>query len=99
MSNCQSHCQFDYTDSNLPHRLVEQVRGRRGAVAREPPRYELQELQAGPERGLQRVAGRYKISRWAVLRATLGKTISWVSERATLDGWQPERIKVHLQLA
>jgi hypothetical protein len=35
----------------------------------------------------------------AVLRETLGKTISWAIERATLDGWQPERIKTHLQLA
>jgi hypothetical protein len=34
----------------------------------------------------------------AVLRETLGKTISWAIERATLDGWQPERIKAHLQL-
>lgn len=34
----------------------------------------------------------------AVLRETLGKTISWVIERATLDGWQPERIKAHLAL-
>jgi hypothetical protein len=35
----------------------------------------------------------------AVLRETLGKTISWAIERATLEGWQPERIKTHLQLA
>jgi hypothetical protein len=34
----------------------------------------------------------------AVLRETLGKTISWAIERATLDGWQPLRIKAHLQL-
>jgi hypothetical protein len=34
----------------------------------------------------------------AVLRDTLGKTISWVIERATLDGWQPMRIKTPLQL-
>jgi hypothetical protein len=34
----------------------------------------------------------------AVLRETLGKTISWAIERATLDGWQPNRIKAHLQL-
>jgi hypothetical protein len=34
----------------------------------------------------------------AVLRATLGKTISWAIERATLDGWQPQRIKAHLAL-
>jgi DDE family transposase len=34
----------------------------------------------------------------AVLRDTLGKTISWAIERATLDGWQPMRIKAHLQL-
>jgi hypothetical protein len=33
-----------------------------------------------------------------VLRDTLGKTISWAIERATLDGWQPMRIKAHLQL-
>jgi hypothetical protein len=34
----------------------------------------------------------------AVLRETLGKTITWAIERATLDGWQPERIKAHLAL-
>lgn len=34
----------------------------------------------------------------AVLRETLGKTITWAIERATLDGWQPERIKMHLAL-
>jgi hypothetical protein len=34
----------------------------------------------------------------AVLRETLGKTITWAIERATLDGWQPERIKAHLTL-
>ena len=34
----------------------------------------------------------------AVLRETLGKTISWAIERATLDGWHPERIKAHLAL-
>jgi hypothetical protein len=34
----------------------------------------------------------------AVIRETLGKTITWAIERATLDGWQPERIKAHLQL-
>ena len=34
----------------------------------------------------------------AVLRETLGKTISWVIDRATLDGWQPNRIKAHLAL-
>lgn len=33
-----------------------------------------------------------------VLRETLGKTISWAIERATLDGWQPETIKAHLAL-
>jgi hypothetical protein len=33
-----------------------------------------------------------------VLRATLGKTISWAIERATLEGWHPERIKAHLAL-
>jgi hypothetical protein len=35
----------------------------------------------------------------AVLRETPGKTISWAIERATREGWQPERIKTHLQLA
>jgi len=34
----------------------------------------------------------------AVLRETLGKTLTWAIERATLDGWQPERIKVHWAL-
>jgi len=34
----------------------------------------------------------------AVLRETLDKTISWAIERATLDGWPPERIKTHLAL-
>jgi hypothetical protein len=34
----------------------------------------------------------------AVLRETLGKTISWAIERATLEGWQPTRIKAHLAL-
>jgi hypothetical protein len=34
----------------------------------------------------------------AVLRETLGKTISWAIERATLDGWHPNRIKTHLAL-
>lgn len=34
----------------------------------------------------------------AVLRETLGKTISWAVERATLDGWQPNEIKAHLKL-
>ena len=34
----------------------------------------------------------------AVLRETLGKTITWAIERATLDAWQPEKIKAHLQL-
>jgi hypothetical protein len=34
----------------------------------------------------------------AVLRETLGKTITWAIERATLDGWQPQRIKAHLAL-
>jgi DDE superfamily endonuclease len=34
----------------------------------------------------------------AVLRDTLGKTISWAIERATLDGWLPNRIKAHLAL-
>jgi hypothetical protein len=35
----------------------------------------------------------------AVLRETLGQTISWAIERATLDGWAPERIVAHLNLA
>lgn len=35
----------------------------------------------------------------AVLRETLGQTISWAIERATLDGWTPERIVAHLNLA
>lgn len=34
----------------------------------------------------------------AVLRETLGRTVSWAIERATLDGWQPNRIKAHLNL-
>ncbi len=34
----------------------------------------------------------------AVLRETLGKTISWAIERATLEGWEKERIKAHLAL-
>jgi DDE superfamily endonuclease len=34
----------------------------------------------------------------AVMRETLGKTITWAIERATLDGWQPERSKTHLAL-
>jgi hypothetical protein len=34
----------------------------------------------------------------AVLREALGKTITWAIERATLDGWQPDRIKAHLAL-
>jgi hypothetical protein len=34
----------------------------------------------------------------AVMRETLGKTITWAIERATLEGWHPERIKAHLQL-
>ena len=34
----------------------------------------------------------------AVMRETLGKTITWAIERATLDNWQPERITAHLQL-
>ena len=34
----------------------------------------------------------------AVMRETLGKTITWAIERATLDSWHPERIKAHLQL-
>jgi hypothetical protein len=35
----------------------------------------------------------------AVLRETLGQTISWALERATLDGWEPARIVAHLNLA
>lgn len=35
----------------------------------------------------------------AVLRETLGKTISWAIERATTDGWRQERIIAHLALA
>jgi hypothetical protein len=34
----------------------------------------------------------------AVWRETLGKTITWAIERATLDHWQPQRIKTHLAL-
>ena len=34
----------------------------------------------------------------AVLRETLGKTVTWAIERATLDGWGHERIKAHLAL-
>ena len=34
----------------------------------------------------------------AVLRETLGKTISWAIERATLEGWKKERSKAHLAL-
>lgn len=34
----------------------------------------------------------------AVLRETLGKTISWAIARATLDHWRPEKIKAHLAL-
>lgn len=34
----------------------------------------------------------------AVMRETLGKTITWAIERATLDDWQPERIIAHLRL-
>ena len=32
----------------------------------------------------------------AVLRETLGKTISWVIERVTKEGWTQERVKAHL---
>lgn len=35
----------------------------------------------------------------AVLRETLGQTISWALERATLDGWEPSRILSQLNLA
>ena len=34
----------------------------------------------------------------AVLRETLGKTVSWAIERATLDSWRPQKIKAHLGL-
>jgi hypothetical protein len=35
----------------------------------------------------------------AILRETLGRTISWAIERATADGWSHEQIKAHLALA
>ena len=35
----------------------------------------------------------------AVLRETLGKTISWVIERVTSEGWSQERIMTHLAVA
>jgi hypothetical protein len=35
----------------------------------------------------------------AVLRETLGKTLSWAIERATTDGWSHDRIKAPLALA
>lgn len=35
----------------------------------------------------------------AVLRETLGKTLTWALERATQEGWSPERITAHLALA
>jgi hypothetical protein len=34
----------------------------------------------------------------AAEREALGKMISWAIERATLDGWEPARIKAHLNL-
>jgi hypothetical protein len=34
----------------------------------------------------------------AVSKETLGKTISWAIERATLENWQPQRIRAHLKL-
>ena len=34
----------------------------------------------------------------AVMRETLGKTITWAIERATLEDWHPERIIAHLRL-
>jgi hypothetical protein len=34
----------------------------------------------------------------AVSKETLGKTISWAIHRATLDNWQPQRIRAHLKL-
>lgn len=35
----------------------------------------------------------------AVLRETLGQTITWAVERGTLDHWEPARILAHLNLA
>lgn len=35
----------------------------------------------------------------AVVRETLGKTLTWALERATQEGWSAERIKAHLALA
>ena len=35
----------------------------------------------------------------AVLRETLGATITWALERATLDNWEPASILTHLKLA
>ena len=35
----------------------------------------------------------------AVMRETLGQTICWAIERATLDAWEPARIMAHLNLA
>jgi len=34
----------------------------------------------------------------AVEREAFGKTISWALNRALLDGWEPARIKAHLNL-
>jgi putative transposase len=53
--------------------FVEQVRGRMGKVSREHPRYQRQGLQASPEQVIQRVAGRYEISRGEVLKGGRGK--------------------------
>ena len=35
----------------------------------------------------------------AVMRETLGKTISWAIRKATVEGWTHERIRTHLALA
>ena len=35
----------------------------------------------------------------AVMRETLGKTISWAIQKATAEGWTHERIRTHLALA
>jgi putative transposase len=53
--------------------FVEQVRGRMGKVSREHPRYQRQGLQVSPEQVIQRVAGRYEISREEILRGGRGK--------------------------
>jgi hypothetical protein len=38
-------------------------------------------------------------ARRAVLRETLGKTISWVIERVTAQGWDEGRVNAELALA